>query len=147
MKQLKITISIVLALIIYANLNAQNSRSSEIKWDNWGVPHISGATDADVYFAFGWAQMKAHGNIILKSYAKARGRSAEYWGGTQNLKSDQLTRKLNIPTRAQQWYDVQANDLKDLLSAFAAGMNAYCKAHGNQIDVWIGKAVYVSAKA
>ncbi|WP_347922942.1 penicillin acylase family protein [Pontimicrobium sp. SW4] len=113
---------------------AQDSKQTEIKWDTWGVPHISAQNEEDAYYAFGWAQMKAHGDLILQSYAKARGRSAEYWGGKQNLESDKLINRLNIPNRAQQWYDVQNEDTKKMLINFVAGMNDFYKNNPNQIS-------------
>jgi len=133
MKQTKLTMLFLFALassIMYS----QEKKQSEIKWDSWGVPHISGKTDAEVSYGFGWAQMKAHGNIILKAFGKSRGRSAEYWGGDQNISSDQLIRKLNIPYRAQEWLNAQNNQMKRNLSSFVAGMNDYCKKHPDAIS-------------
>lgn len=124
----------LLILTISSNLCAQENTSPEIKWDNWGVPHISGNTSSDVYYAFGWAQMKAHADVILKSYGKARGRSAEYWGGAENLQADYISRKLNVPNRAQEWYDAQNYDMKNLLSSFVDGMNAFCEKHADQLS-------------
>jgi acyl-homoserine-lactone acylase len=134
MKYLRLTKIMILTFMFSVNMNAQVENSPEIKWDTWGVPHISGEKDVDAYYAFGWAQMKAHGDIILKSYGKARGRSAEYWGGAQNIQSDQLTRKLNIPQRAQEWYNVQNKDMKNLLSSFVSGMNDFYKENPNQLN-------------
>ncbi len=53
---------------------------SEILWDTWGVPHIFATTAAEAGYGYGWAQMHNHGNRLLRLYALARGRAAEYWG-------------------------------------------------------------------
>jgi len=134
MRKLFLTIQLISILSTTIYMNAQSNHSSIIKWDTWGVPHISGATDAEAYYAFGWAQMKAHGDVILKSYGKARGRSAEYWGGNQNFQSDLTSRKLNVPQRAQDWYDAQNDNMKELISSFVAGMNAFCKKYHDEIN-------------
>jgi len=134
MKRLSILLILTLIITSVSVTFSQNTNSPEIKWDTWGVPHIKGENDADTYYAFGWAQMKAHGDLILKSYGRSRGQASEYWGGDQNLKSDQLTRKLNVPQRAQEWYNVQNEKMKTLLSSFVAGMNAYCNEHGDEIS-------------
>ncbi len=134
MRKRYLTILFISVLIPITYLNAQVDHLSVIKWDTWGVPHISGATDAEAYYAFGWAQMKAHGDIILKSYGKARGRSAEYWGGNPNLQSDLTSRKLNIPQRAHDWYDAQNDNMKELISSFVSGMNAFCERNYNEIS-------------
>lgn len=134
MSYLKMGAIIVLVCTIYGDLNAQLAISAEIKWDTWGVPHIKGERDTDAYYAFGWAQMKAHGNIILESYGKARGRSAEYWSDDQNSTSDLLIRRLNVPKRAQQWFEAQNTDMKNMLSSFVDGMNDFCKKNPKQIN-------------
>lgn len=133
--RLSIILILILTITSVSVIFSQDINSPEIKWDTWGVPHIKGDNNASTYYAFGWAQMKAHGNLILKSYGKSRGRASEYWGPeNKNLQSDQLTRKLNVPQRSQEWYKVQNEEMKTLLSSFAAGMNAYCKAHGDKIS-------------
>ncbi|AVI50715.1 hypothetical protein C5O00_05825 [Pukyongia salina] len=124
----------VLICISIKGINAQGGKSIKIIWDNWGVPHINEENVADVYYAFGWAQMKAHGNIILESYGKARGRSAEYWDDDKNASSDLLIRKLDIPKRARQWYDVQNEDFKIMISSFVAGINDYSRKHPDQLS-------------
>ncbi len=134
MSYLKMGAIIILACTVYSNVNAQLAISAEINWDTWGVPHIKGERDMDTYYAFGWAQMKAHGDIILESYGKARGRSAEYWSDNQNIESDLLIRRLNVPKRAQQWFEAQNRDMKNKLSSFVAGMNDFCKKNPNQIN-------------
>lgn len=100
----------------------------EIRWDRWGVPHISGASQAEVLYGFGWAQARAHANLIVELYGKARGRGAEYWGET-HLERDVLIRTLDIPARAQRWLADHPPAARDVLQAFADGINAYLVAH------------------
>ena len=133
--RLRILLILILIITSVSVTFSQNANSPEIKWDTWGVPHIKGENDADTYYAFGWAQMKAHGDLILKSYGKARGRASEYWGAeNKNLQSDQLTRKLGVPQRAQEWYNLQSEEMQTQLSSFVEGMNAYCNTHGDEIS-------------
>jgi len=54
--------------------------SSEILWDTYGVPHIRAADRRSLAFAFGWAQMRNHSDLLLRLAAQARGRAAEYLG-------------------------------------------------------------------
>ncbi len=134
MRRSRLIMLLIFAFILSSILNAQEKKHSEIMWDKWGVPHISGNTDAEVFYGFGWAQMEAHGNLILKAFGKSRGLSAEYWGGDQSINSDRLIRKLNIPNRAQQWYNAQTDNMKLHLSSFVAGMNDYCEKHPEVIS-------------
>lgn len=105
----------------------------EILWDNWGVPHIVAAQERDVFYAFGWAQMRSHADLLLKLYAMARGRGAEYFG-EDYLSADRSVRLLGIPTLAEQWYQEQESGFKDNLSAFAAGINDFAQRHPEAVS-------------
>src|ERR1700756_5433722 len=98
-------IATVLSLLIFNCASAQKS-NTEILWDNYGVPHIYGKTTVDMYYAFGWAQMHNHANLILQLYGVARGRASEYWGplkywGTNFLKQDKVIREFDLPGLAK----------------------------------------------
>jgi acyl-homoserine lactone acylase PvdQ len=41
---------------------------TEILWDRWGVPHIFAPDLEQAMYAFGWAQMQSHGDLILRLY-------------------------------------------------------------------------------
>jgi len=84
-------------------------------------------------YAFGWAQMEAHGDRVLRLYGTARGRAAEYWG-VQHLASDRQVRTLELPEHGRRWVENQEMPFKGYVKAFVAGMNAYAEAHPDQID-------------
>src|SRR5579875_21792 len=106
---------------------------AEILWDEWGVPHIFANDLPSLFYAFGWAQMQAHGDLILRLYGQARGRAAEYWG-EEYLASDRLTRTMGIPSRVEAWLDAQTDEFRDYLGYFTQGMNAYAEAHRERLD-------------
>jgi acyl-homoserine-lactone acylase len=108
------------------------SAGAEILWDTWGVPHIFAADDAGLFFAFGWAQMHSHGDLLLRLYGQARGRAAEYWG-ERYLESDRWLRTMGIPGRAGEWYAAQRPAFRPNLDAFAAGINAYAGQHPDRL--------------
>ena len=101
---------------------------TEILWDTWGVPHIYAPSDVEVFKALGWAQAKAHGNLLLQLYGIARGRAAEYWG-EKYLESDKLLGRMGFPRQAAGWAEQQTPAMKANLEAFVAGVNAYAEAH------------------
>ena len=120
------TLGLGLSLVVLAGCRGNESLAvTEIVWDTWGVPHIYAKDNADVFRAFGWAQAKAHGNLILKLYAEARGRSAEYWTGDANLTNDRFIHTMGIPALAASWYQQQTPEYRTFLDAFAAGFNDY----------------------
>src|SRR5690348_11196862 len=55
------------------------TKGTEILWDKWGIPHISGPDHASLFYAYGYAQMEAHSELLLRLYAQARGRGAELY--------------------------------------------------------------------
>jgi len=77
--------------------DAEVPARTEILWDTWGVPHIYAPTADSLFFAHGWAQMEAHGDLVLRLYGEARGRAAEYWGA-DHLASDRRVRTLDCPS-------------------------------------------------
>jgi acyl-homoserine-lactone acylase len=119
-------------LLIFGTATAQPPKT-EILWDNYGVPHIFSKTTAGMYYAFGWAQMHNHANLVLHLYGVARGRAAEYWG-KNNLRSDQIIQKFNLAQLSQKIYDQQHAEYKSYLDAFVKGINDYAKAHPETID-------------
>jgi len=52
----RVTGLFVIFFCICLKLPAQNA-TTEILWDNYGVPHIYANTNKEMYYAFGWAQM------------------------------------------------------------------------------------------
>src|SRR5215207_7446562 len=105
---------------------------TEILWDTWGVPHIYGRTTAELFRAVGWAQMEAHGDLLLRMYGQARGRAAEYWGEA-DVASDQRVHTMGIPALAKAWLAAQPPESRTILESYAAGINAWAAAHADRV--------------
>jgi acyl-homoserine-lactone acylase len=73
-------------------------------------------------------QIQSHGNLILRLYGQARGQAAEFWG-EDYLESDRWVQTMEIPNRANAWYESQNPIFCNYLDAFVGGMNAYAKEH------------------
>ncbi len=138
---------ILLALLLLIQITAADDlpASPEILWDTWGVPHIFAPDDAGLFYAFGWAQAHNHADLILRMYAQARGRAAEY-GGADYVESDRLVRTLNIPQQGRDGLNALDGEFQDLLRAFAAGFNDYASAHPDEIDPTWAAALPVQAE-
>ncbi len=129
---MKSPVAVLITLLFCLKVQAADSTS--IRWDSYGVPHISAGSDAGAFYAMGWAQMKAHANVILRIYAGARGRSAEYFSGESHVQNDLLVRKLAIPKRSQEWFQAQDEGMKTILRSFADGMNDFCSRNPGEIS-------------
>jgi acyl-homoserine-lactone acylase len=120
------------ALLFLCACSPKGAEQTEILWDTWGVPHIFAEDTEGLFHAFGWAQMKSHGDLILRLYAEARGRAAEYWGES-HIESDRIIHTLSIPKFARLWYESQKKNFQGYIDAFAAGMNAFAETNPDKI--------------
>ncbi len=110
----------------------KTTSETEILWDTYGVPHIFASDEYSLHKAFGWAQMKNHGNLILRVYGESRGKSAEYWG--TNYKRDEMLLLMNLPSTAEKTYANLTAKEKLLIEAYTEGVNDYVKENPTKID-------------
>jgi acyl-homoserine-lactone acylase len=129
----RILIIFLLSSIIGFSGYAKNA-GTEILWDNFGVPHIYGRDAKEMYYAFGWAQMSSHANLMLQLYAQARGRAAEYFGN-KYLESDKLILLFDLPGKAVTSYQNQEVEYRSYLDAFVKGINDYASKYPETIGV------------
>lgn len=104
------------------------AQTTEILWDRYGIPHIFAPDHASLFYAYGYAQMEAHSELLVRLYTQARGRAAELYG-TEYLDSDRWVRINGIPERARSWAALQSPEFAPLLRAFVAGLNAWATEH------------------
>ena len=96
---------------------------THILWDCYGIPHIHAPDHRRLFYAYGYAQMEAHGELLTRLYAQGRGRAAEFYGAAW-LEDDRWVRTNGIPQRAARWATQQSAEFAPLLCAFVAGLNA-----------------------
>ncbi len=130
---LRLTPVPLLLLVLVLLPSCRSEPRTEILWDTYGVPHIFAATSEELFQAHGWSQMKAHGDLILQLYGRARGRAAEYWGEAF-LESDVWMRARSVPARGEAWHAAQDAEMDRYLRAFVQGMNAYAREHPEAIS-------------
>jgi len=117
---------------------------NEIAWDRYGVGHVYAKSTADMFFGYGWAQTKSHGDALLKLYAEARGRAAEIWGQPEE-QNDRWMAINGVPDRTRDWLAKQSPEFRGYLTAFARGINAYAAAHPEALSPQARKVLPVSA--
>ena len=106
--------------------------ATEILWDEYGIPHIFAPDHRGLFYAYGYAQMEAHGELLARLYAQGRGRAAEFYGAVW-LEDDRWVRTNGIPRRAARWATQQSAGFAALLGAFVAGLNASAAAQGESL--------------
>jgi acyl-homoserine-lactone acylase len=123
-----------------ATLQAGDARNSEItRWerqamaisivrDDWGIAHVHGNTDADAVFGMIYAQAEDDFNRVETNYLNSMGRLAEAEG--EKVIWQDLRMKLFIhPDSMQKKYAASPVWLKQLMNAWADGLNYYLHAH------------------
>ena len=104
------------------------AQSVTIIRDDWGVPHIYGETDADAVFGMIYAQAEDDFNRIEVNFLNSQGRLAEAEGEDEIWRD--LRMKLFIdPADMQTQYEASPQWLKDLMDAWASGLNYYLYTH------------------
>ncbi|QEG38024.1 penicillin acylase family protein [Bythopirellula goksoeyrii] len=96
--------------------------------DQYGVPHIIGATDESVIFGYGYAQAEDYFWQLEDSYILALGRYSEVVG-PKGLNSDLLNRSFEIVRSSERDFAALDAVSQSLYSAFVAGINFYLEQH------------------
>jgi acyl-homoserine-lactone acylase len=106
----------------------QRARNVTIVRDDWGIPHISAKTDADVVFGMLYAQAEDDFNRVETNYINALGRLAEAEGEREIFRD--LRMKLFIhPDSLKAKYATSPAWLQALMDGFADGLNFYLAKH------------------
>ena len=120
-------------LVLITTSCVEPPNDAEILWDHYGIPHIYAQNPDDLFYAYGWAQTHAHGNLLLRLYGQARGRGAEYWG-KDFLNSDKWMWINGVPQRSARWVKEQVDPYKSMLENYVTGINEYADQNPNNID-------------
>ena len=106
----------------------QQAQNITIIRDDWGIPHIYGETDADAVFGMIYAQAEDDFNRIEVNFLNSQGRLAEAEGEAEIWRD--LRMKLFIdPDDMRAQYDASPAWLRDLMDAWAGGLNYYLYTH------------------
>jgi acyl-homoserine-lactone acylase len=106
------------------------AKSVTIQRDEWGVPHISGPTDASTAFGLAYAQAEDFFWQVEDTYLQSLGRYAEAVGPA-GLGSDLLMHLFEVPSRSKADYETMDPAFKPIAEAYVAGLNYYLEKHPN----------------
>ncbi|RYD69816.1 MAG: acylase, partial [Sphingobacteriales bacterium] len=129
-----------LIFLLPSSALAQTFNSEEIaKWetqakqvniieDNWGIPHIYGKKDADAVFGLLYTQCEQNFSRVERNYLEIMGRLSEI-EGERRIYDDLQMRLIYDSAAAKVDYQKSPQWFKDLLNAFADGVNYYLYKH------------------
>ncbi len=107
---------------------------AEIVRDGYGVPHISGATDADTAFGVAIAHAEDDFFTLQDVVAMARGRYGAI-AGEEGAKIDYAYHLIDARGTAEREYPKLPADTRALFEAYAAGLNNYAAAHPEELKL------------
>src|SRR5436305_4806640 len=107
---------------------SREAASVTITRDDWGIPHISGKTDADAVFGLLYAQAEDDFNRVETNYFDALGRAAES-EGEGAIYRDLRMRLINNPDSLKALYSRGPRWLQSVMNAWADGLNYYLYKH------------------
>jgi acyl-homoserine lactone acylase PvdQ len=110
-----------------ARWEAQARRVTIIE-DNWGIPHIYGKLDADAVFGLLYVQCSQNFARVERNYLEIMGRLSEVEGESR-LYDDLEMRLIYDTTAAKKDFAQSPAWFKELLNAFADGVNYYLYKH------------------
>lgn len=105
------------------------SAKVQVHTDAFGVPHIKALSLADAFRAQGYLHARDRFFQMDWNRRQAAGRLAELGGWLSHLASDGRIRLLGLRAAAQRSHDALEPAERELLDAYAAGVNAWLTTH------------------
>ncbi|MCU1285812.1 MAG: peptidase penicillin amidase [Acidobacteriales bacterium] len=104
------------------------AQNVQITRDDWGIAHIKGKTDADAVFGMMYTQAEDDFNRVETNYINSMGRLAEAEGESKIYQD--LRMKLFVsPEEMKKQYEASPAWLKNLMDAYADGLNYFLSKH------------------
>ncbi|WP_229737759.1 penicillin acylase family protein [Primorskyibacter flagellatus] len=107
--------------------------TGEVLRDAWGIPHVRAASTRDVFVLNGYVHASDRMWQMEAALRRAVGRFAE-WAGPSALPADRLARQLGAEAASRRDYDALKPETKEMLDAYAAGVNAWIDAGGTTAE-------------
>ena len=96
--------------------------------DAWGVPNITGPTDASVVFGLAYAQAEDNFWQVEEDLLRAIGRAANLYGEAE-LADDLVKAAFEVERLSREEYEREPAERRVLWDAYAAGLNHYVATH------------------
>ena len=107
---------------------------AEIIRDEWGVPHITGKTDADTAYGVAIAHAEDDFFTLQDVVAMSRGRYGAI-AGEDGAKVDYVYHLIDARGTAEREYPKLPADTRALFEAYAAGLNQYAQEHPAEVKL------------
>lgn len=114
----------------------QTDRASRVTIvrDEWGVPHIKGQSNADAAFGLAYAHAEDDYPLIEATLIAARGDLARTQLSEGALVNDFYVRLFRVREQVAEQYESLSPDVREVLEAYADGLNYYAALHPDEAD-------------
>lgn len=112
----------------------ERTYTAEIIRDEFGVPHIYGATDPDVAYGVAIAHSEDDFTTLQDVVAMSRGRYGAV-AGQDGASVDYVYHLLDARGTAQREWTNLPRETRDLLDAYAVGLNDYARANPDEVKL------------
>lgn len=119
--------------VVLCVMQAPKAYEAEIRWTQYGIPHITAKDWGSLSYGEGYAFAKDHLGSLADQVIRVRGERARYFGpgpGNRHLSSDIAFRALGFMEQAQALYPTLAPEIRETVDGFTAGYNTYLKEKG-----------------
>ncbi len=106
----------------------------EVIRDDWGIPHIYAENELDLFLAQGYVHAQDRLWQMHMGRVVAAGRLAELFGESV-VETDRLLRVLSLRWAAARDWERLDEDLREILEAYSAGVNAYIEANSGHLGL------------
>jgi acyl-homoserine-lactone acylase len=117
-----------------------------IRRDTFGVPHITGDTEAAVAFGFGYAQAEDHAAEMARRFLAARGEAARHLGPSY-LDNDLAMRRADNLGESRRALATIDRGYRGVLEGFAGGYNLYVQQRRSTLPSWVPEITAADALA
>lgn len=131
--------TLAVALVLWEPLTASEQQAApakrydaEIIRDDYGVPHINGATDADAAYGLAYAHSEDDFSTLQEVIAMTRGRFGAL-AGQDGAKVDYVAALLDVRKTAERDYASLSPEVRRVLEGYAAGLNHYAEKHPSEV--------------
>ena len=124
-----------LAILVYMRRSGMPARMDDhvlndldaevsVRFDTWGVPHVTAANDLDLFRAMGWLHANDRITQMELGRRQALGRLAEVVGEV-GISSDVYFHRLRFPETVDLLWENASDESKEILQAYSEGVNAW----------------------
>lgn len=119
--------------VINKTMHGDVLESVSIVRDEYGIPSIRGKNERDIFYAQGYvhAQDRLFQMVLMKHMFL--GRMSEIFG-KKTIGVDRYMRYLNVENNTQTSYEALSDKTKEMLEAYAKGVNEYISEHRPSIE-------------